>query len=201
MVMRNSKRRFAGVLLAVLFSLAACSGLTKSDKPAITTWWLKPYDAMATVDEALRPVPVFVTVTAIPGLDTDKILTLSSDSELKPYSAARWVDNLPELSQSLVVRSLEASGHFKVLSAGGRSVAGHCELRLELREFYATLDSSGQGRDVKVAFEGQNICDSETAVPIRLIASLPIEGTGMSNIVATFQRTFDELMKDLLKQL
>lgn len=199
--MGNSKRRFAWVLLAVLFCLAACSGLTKSDKPAITTWWLTPYTGMAVVGEAVKPEPFSVTVTAVPGLDTDKILTLSNNSELKPYSAARWVDNLPELTQSLVERSLEASGRFEVVSAGSRPVPGKCELRMELREFYAALDSSGRSRDVMVALEGQYICGSEDAVLIHLGSSLPIDDGRMSNIVATFQRAFDDVIKDLLSQL
>ncbi len=67
MTIANSKNRSAFVLLTVLFCLAGCSGLTKSDKPAVTSWWLRPYDAMPVVDGAVdsEPVPVSVTVTAV----------------------------------------------------------------------------------------------------------------------------------------
>ena len=116
-IMNNSKKYTVFLVLVSVCVLVACSGLTKSDNPVVTTWWLKPYTGMT---QAIAPdtvQPLNLTVTAVPGLDSDQILTLSGEAELKPYAGARWADHTPELLASLIGRSLEASGRFEVLSA------------------------------------------------------------------------------------
>jgi ABC-type uncharacterized transport system auxiliary subunit len=188
-------------LLLTTICLGACGGLTQSDKPAVTTWWLKPLtaEAQTTIPEPIASVSVSVAV--VPGLDTDQILTLSDDSELKPYAAARWVDNLPELTKSLVSRTLEASGSFEVVSERARAVHKQCDLRLELREFFASLNSSGQTRSVQITINGSYQCESEALIPIQITASVPVQDNRMRMIVAAFQQAMNNTMRDLLKTL
>ena len=59
---------------------------------------------------------VAVSVVVVPGLDTDRMLTLSEDSELNYFAAARWADHIPEMLESLTGRTLQASGTFDVIS-------------------------------------------------------------------------------------
>lgn len=185
----------AGFLLSVMF-ISACSGLNRSDKPAVTTWWLEPYKDSAAVLSAEPPVQVSVSVTVIPGLDTQWILTLSENAEMNKFAAARWADSLPELTTSLVARSLESSARFDVVSAGDNSKA--CDLELELREFYARLDSSGQTRGVRVAMHGRYLCTGSEPVIIHLNALAPVHDDRMTVIVAAFQQAVDDVMKGLL---
>jgi ABC-type uncharacterized transport system auxiliary subunit len=148
------------------------------------------------------PAPlVAISITVVPGLDTDRILTLSDDAELNQFAAARWADNLPELVTSLVSRTLEASGRFEIVSgrAGGGSES--CELQLELQEFFAHLSSSGQTTGVQVASEGRFQCESAEPVPLKLNASIPVHDDRMSVIIAAFQQAIDSAMKDMIEQL
>ena len=188
-------------LLLITICLGACGGLTQSDKPAVTTWWLNPFTGVAQTANPEVAASVLVSVAVVPGLDTDQILTLSDDSELKPYAAARWVDNLPELSTSLVSRTLEASGSFEVVSERARAVHKKCDLRLELREFFANLNSSGQTRSVQIAIHGSYQCESEASIPIQVRASVPVQDNRMRVIVAAFQQAMNSTMKDLLTSL
>ena len=188
-------------LLILTLSMSACSGLTHSDKPATNTWWLEPYTGM-TQEAPSEPAPlVAISITVVPGLDTDRILTLSDDAVLNQFAASRWADNLPELVTSLVSRTLEASGRFEIVSgrAGGGSES--CELQLELQGFFAHLSSSGQTTDVQVAIEGRFQCESDEPVPLNLNASIPVHDERMSVIVAAFQQAMNSVMKDLLEQL
>jgi len=197
----NTTRKLllSGLLLPLLVS--ACSGLTRSDKPATKTWWLKPLTGISQ-ESALASVPkVDLSVGVVPGLDSDRILTLSSDAELNNYGAARWADNLPELMASLIGRTLQATGSFSVVS--GSAVGAHqdCDLALEVREFFAEIGSAGQSFAVKVALDGQYLCGSATPVAIHVRASVPIQAERMSSIVAAFQQGLDMAMRDLLEQL
>jgi len=188
-------------LFFISVSLGACSGLTESDKPAERSWWLTPYSGELQPASPDSVSSIVVSVSVVPGLDTDRILALSDQSELKPYSGARWVENLPELATSLVSRSLESTGRFKLVSERARADSRPCDLQLEIREFYANLDSSGTTSSVQISIIGRSQCESETALPIQLKASVPVHDERMSVIVAAFQRAVDEVMKDLLETL
>lgn len=186
------------LLIPVLF-LSACSGLTKSDKPATKTWWLEPYTTMALTESEHPALLLNASVTVVPGLDTDRILTLSDHSELNHYNAAQWAENLPELLASLSSRTLESSGMFEVVSNGGGPES--CDLRLEVREFFADMNSSGQTTGVRLDVSGRFECQSADVVPLQLSASVPVHDDRMSVIVAAFQQALDSVMKDLLNTL
>jgi len=184
-----------------IFSLSSCGGLTSSDTPANQTWWLLPYTG--TVREAVPETAPLVTlsVSVVPGLDNNRIQTLSADAELNQYTAARWADNLPELVASLVGRTLESSGRFEVAPERVRAASEECELQLEVREFFAERGGDGRTSGVRVAMSGRYQCEPGEAVPIRLSASVPVHDERMSVIVAAFQQALDSAMKELLENL
>lgn len=189
------------ILAAILWVLSACSGLTKSDKPVTTNWWLKPYNG-TTQHWADEPViAVALSVKAVPGLDSNQILTLSTDAQFKPYSGARWVDYAPELLASLLGRSMQANGPFEVTTERAGWSAESCDLQLELREFYADLDSAGKTTGVRVAFDGRYICESVAPVDIKSSAFVVVNEESMRVIVAAFQKAVDQVTQDMLDQL
>ena len=188
-------------LLILVLSVTACGGLTRSDKPATKTWWLEPYVGM-TQESSSDQVPlVALSTTVVPGLDTNRILTLSDDAELSQFAAAGWAENLPELVTSLVGRSLEASGRFEIVSGRAGGGSEDCDLQLELRKFYARLSASGQTSGVRVAIRGRYQCESAAPVDLHLSASIPVHDERMSVIVAAFQQGMDSVMKEMLEQL
>ncbi len=199
--MNISQKPVVLLMLIITLCLNACSGITKSDKPATTTWWLTPYSGVAQVEPSESVSHVSLNVVVVPGLDTDQILTLSNGSELKPYAGAQWADNLPELATSLVARTLDASDRFDVLSGRARSGSRNCKLNLEVQKFFAELNSSGQTRSVKVAIDGRYQCDSANPVRFHSDASISVNDERMNAIVAAFQRAMDSVMKDMLSQL
>lgn len=201
MIMSNAKGHTILFLLAITLVLGACGGLTQSDRPVATRWWLKPYAAAAQPMGTEAAIPVALTVKAVPGLDTDQILTLSSDAQLKPYSDARWVDHAPDLLASLLGRSLEASGRFEVLAERSGWGVEMCDLQLQLREFFADLNSGGKTTGVRVALDGRYQCGSGTAVDIQSSEFVAVTEQRMSIIVAAFQQAVDHVTQDMLAQI
>lgn len=197
----NENRQTPLIVLMIVLILSACSSLTRSDKPVVTSWWLQPYISSTQAALAEPVVVVALTVKAIPGLDSDQILTLSSDARLKPYSGARWVDNAPDLLASLLERSMEADGRFEVLTERSGWGAETCELQLELREFFANLNSAGSTTGVRLAFDGRYQCGSAKAIQIKSSALVNVTEERMSVVVAAFQRALDQVTQDILKQL
>lgn len=190
---------FYVLLIAVV--LTACGSLTQSDKPAVTTWWLKPYVGVPQAAVPDPALPVALTLSVVPGLDSEQILTLSNDAELRPYAGARWVDHAPELLASLIGRSLDASGRYEVFPAHADSGSGGCDLQLELREFFADIGSQGATTGVRVAIHGRFQCKSAAPVIVQSCASIPVRGEVMHDIVAAFQAAMDQVMEGLLASM
>lgn len=199
--MMGLKKYSVMFLLVSTCVLTACSGLTKSDNPVVTTWWLKPYTGMTQATTPDKLVPVKLTVTAVPGLDSDQILTLSGEAELKPFAGARWADHTPELLSSLIGRSLEASARFDVRPAHTGRGSGGCDLQLEIREFFADLGADGKTTAVRVALNGRFQCEAKPPVHIQSDASMPVGDERMSVIVAAFQQATDQVIRDTLDKI
>ena len=144
------------------------------------------------------PVSVALSVTVVPGLDTDRILTLSGDAELGQYASARWVDNLPELLASLLERSLLATGQFVIVSESAASRPGNCLLELEFREFFADIGPGGITTAVRIVTHGHFQCGSAAAVMIQSDVSKPVADERMNVIVAAFQQAMDQVTQDAI---
>ena len=143
------------------------------------------------------PLRVVLSVTVIPGLDSDRILTLSDDAELSQFAAARWVDHLPELVSSLTGRSLQATGQFEVASERATSRADVCNLELEIREFFADIGSTGRVSGVRVAINGSFECESSVPIVFHSASSVAVADERMNVIVAAFQQAMDSVTKDI----
>lgn len=182
----------------VMLFAGACTGLTQSDKPAISKWWLEPYVATSQPVTVDLPVSVALSVTVVPGLDTDRILTLSDDAELGQFASARWVDNLPELLASLLERSLQATGQFVIVPESAASRPGNCLLELEFREFFADIGPAGRTTGIRIATHGLFQCGSASAVVIQSKVSKPVADERMSVIVAKFQQAMDQVTQDTI---
>lgn len=188
-------------LAVLMLTMGACSGLTKSDKPAIKRWWLEPYVDAAPAEPVDSPVPVALSVTVIPGLDSDRILTLSDDAELSQFAAARWVDHLPELVSSLIDRSLQVTGEFEVASERATSRADVCRLELEIREFFADIGSTGSVSGVRVAINGSFECESSLPIVFHAASSVVVADERMTVIVAAFQQAMDDVTKYIFNKV
>ena len=96
--------------------LPACGGLLNSDEAVEHTYWLQPYS----VQQSPLPAPdspgLVVRFKVVPGLDSDRLLTLAPDAELNHVAGARWPDALPEFAGSLIRRSLRTAGWFSRVS-------------------------------------------------------------------------------------
>jgi len=188
-------------LSTVMLCSGACSGLTTSDKPAISKWWLEPHVGTSPPAVSDPTVSIALSITVVPGLDTDRILTLSNDAELGQFASARWADHLPELLTSLVERSLQGTGRFAIAPESMPSSAGNCLLELEFREFFADIGLGGKIIDVRIATQGRYECGSAGPLVFQSSVMKPVANERMSIIVAAFQQAMDQVTQDIISKL
>lgn len=179
----------------------ACTGLTKSDKPPVSKWWLEPYVAASQSAAADPPVSVAISITVVPGLDSDRILTLSDNAELGQFASARWVSHLPELLASLIGRSLQGTERFVIVPESAGSKPGNCLLELEFREFFADIGPGERTDAVRIATRGSFQCGSAAPLVFQLSVTKPVVDERMTVIVAAFQEAMNQVTQDIINKL
>ena len=187
-------------LLLITSIVTACGGLLTSESPAKQVYLLEPYMAVYSASEN-NPLPTLViSVTAVPGLDTDHILALGSDAQLNHYANARWADYLPEVLTSVIRRSVMSTKQFEAVIAEPPSADGSdWQLMLEVQQFYGIQNTRGATSSVEVRFEGSLSCN-DNKHHLLLTANKIVAQERLSTIVAAHQGALDDVTRQLLEQ-
>jgi ABC-type uncharacterized transport system auxiliary subunit len=149
------KRIFAlSLLLALTATITACGGILTSDQPVRQTYILEPWSVPTGKSAGDAWPPLALSVTAVPGLDTDQIQAIGTDARMRQYANARWADFLPEVLASVMRRSLASSDRFAVVKASPVAGTGDWVVALEVQQFYGIQGASGNTSSVSVRFEG-----------------------------------------------
>ena len=186
----------------IVFSLPllmqGCGGILTSDQPARQVYLLTPLEAPVASAVAAASAGLTLEFTAIPGLDTDRVLALGADPRLQQYGNARWPDHLPEVLASVLQRSLESAGGFDTVRLADAAVDGDWMLRLEVREFYGLLDQAGDTTTVRVGLAGRIVCADQNHA-LRLEDSGPVAGQRLASVVAGHQAGLDAVTLELIE--
>ncbi|HKX57420.1 MAG TPA: ABC-type transport auxiliary lipoprotein family protein [Xanthomonadales bacterium] len=183
------------LLVFVLIPLTACTGVLESNKPAREIYLLQP-PASSPQTPAPEAPKLVLSLTTVPGLDTDNIQVLSPNARLIPVANAHWPDNLPEVMSSLSRRSLVDSGAFSAVTLNDLARPGDWQLQLELQVFYGIQDSAGATNSVRMQMEGNIRCGDQGDV-FRLESVENVGTDSLAALVAAHQRALDENLQDL----
>lgn len=191
----NPTARALPALLLML--LAGCGNILTSQQPVRHHYLLSPYTAAPTQDDQQTAPELTLSLAAIPGLDTDRILALGTDARLNHYANARWPDHLPEVLVSVIRRSLEATGRYAAVRAAEPGAEEGWALTLEVREFYGIQDSSGATAAVRVSLAGTLACGGATHA-LSLTETTPVVEERLVAVVAAHQAGLDGVTRRLI---
>ena len=193
----------SGLILAAVAAtlvLEGCSGILTSDQPAKQYYLLMPYAPSTTATGAGPVAALAFDVTAIPGLDTDRVLALDADARLNHYGNARWPDHLPEVLTSVMRRSLESTGRFTAVRSSDRAAADEWALQLEAREFYGIQAASGATSSVHVSLAGTLTCNNASHA-LSLEDAHAVSEQRLAAVVAAHQAGLDAVTRQLIERL
>jgi ABC-type uncharacterized transport system auxiliary subunit len=187
------------VVVLALGLLNACSGVLTSEQPAKQYYALMPLAAPpGGTDQGPGPA-LSILVSAVPGLDTDRVLALGPDASLNRYANARWPDHLPEVLTSVMRRSLVNSGRFSVVEEAGHG-KGEWVLKLEVQQFYGIQDQAGNTSSVLVEMSGTVYCDGSLN-NLKLSDSNRVTEERLAAVVSAHQTGLDHITEQLIDQL
>jgi ABC-type uncharacterized transport system auxiliary subunit len=187
-------------LLALTAIVTACGGILTSDQPVKQIYVLEPW-SVPSGDFAGDSWPTLaLTVTAVPGLDTDHIQAVGTDARMHQYANARWADFLPDVLTSVMRRSLSSADRFTAVKASPAPDTDDWVLALEAQQFYGVRDGAGNTSSVEVRFEGTLNC-GDKGHQLRLSSSSPVYEERLSVVVRAHQKALDAVTRDLLDQI
>jgi len=187
-------------LALITLQLAACSGVMDSAQPAKQYYMLAPYAGAAGAAGSAQDPGLSMMVSAVPGLDTDQVLALSSDARLTRYANARWPDRLPEVLTSVMKRSLASSGRFSEVEESSHANDDNWFLTLEVQQFYGNQSASGSTSSVIVEMTGSIECNDNHG-SFTLSDTNSVGEERLSVVVAAHQRGLDDVTRQLLEQI
>lgn len=195
----NKKTRLPLLFVSTLL-LASCSGVMDSAQPAKQYYMLSPLSGGAGTGGTAQGPELSLAVSAVPGLDSDRVQALSGDARLNYYANARWPDHLPEVLTSVIKRSLSASGQFSGVTQGNRVRSDGWLLQLEVQQFYGLRDAAGATSSVSVEMAGMIECEGRRD-SFTLSDSNTVTNERLSAVVAAHQQGLDEVTRQLLNQI
>lgn len=175
--------------LLITLLLAGCGGVFESKLAAPQTYVLRLPPPAAAPAATLGTVQV-QRPEAGPGLNTDRIALVRSDSRFDFYAASRWAAPAPDLLESALVDALRASGQYAAVFDDASPYAPRYDLRVTLRRFEADYTASrGGGPTVYVVLD----CTVGRHRDRHLLASFTAQGSAtadgdrMTAVVAAFE--------------
>jgi ABC-type uncharacterized transport system auxiliary subunit len=180
--------------------LAACSGVMDSAQPARQYYMLVPYTGSTGASDPSTGPVLSVAVSAVPGLDSNRVQALSSDARLSPYANARWPDHLPEVLSSVIQRSLASTGRFSAVENSSRASGDGWLLNLEVRQFYGIRSGSGNTSSVIVEIGGSIECGDQRG-SFTLSDTNSVADEHLSAVVSAHQQGLDDVTRQLVEQI
>ncbi len=199
MTKRSMMSRRLATVLAFCLIPAGCS-ILESGKPARQVYLLQTPPAHGQAQPADGARTLILSVKAVPGLDTDRILVLAPDAHLVPVANAHWPDHLPEVFTSITRRYLSDTRQFLTVRGGSIARPDEWLLELELQAFFGIQDAAGETSSVELKMEGLLHC-LETKKVLRLAEQAPVYGSGLSVLVAAYQQVVNAGMQALSAEL
>ena len=184
--------RIAGLLAAL--ACAGCGSLLDSKIPAPQSYVLRLPAREATTPANTQPAGsvLLQRPKAGPGLDSDRIVLLRSDSRFDFYAASRWAAPAPDMLASFIVDGLRANGSFSAVFDDTAPYAPRYNLRCTLQRFESDYTAARGGSGAPTVFVAFD-CTLGRHRDRELLSSFTAQGSAvaaadrLNDVVAAFE--------------
>jgi ABC-type uncharacterized transport system auxiliary subunit len=180
--------------------LTACGGLLESGKAARQVYMLQTPGASSQPAGGDKATALVLSVSAIPGIDSDLVQVLDPDAQLSPVANAHWPDHLPEVLSSITRQYLSDTGQFESVRMGKIARPDQWLLELEISAFNGTRDASDSFTGVVLEMEGMLHCN-DTNRDLSIHQQSGVAGDSLAALVSAHQQVLDAALRALPGQI
>jgi cholesterol transport system auxiliary component len=180
--------RSAILVLALTAFLPGCAavGTLGSAATPLPTYELSPVLPDASVRGPSRGALIVEAPTAPASIATDRLVIRPGGNAVAVLPGARWSDSAPAQIQSLLTRTLAASGRFTLVTAGGSPVRPDTLLLTDLTAFEIAVTEAGPIARVAATLTLVREADRRILATRRIATSATAASTGGADAVAAF---------------
>lgn len=184
------------VLIGAAFSLSGCSAITSLNAAAkpLDTYDLRPASGARAGGKSSRTLLVALP-QATAALATDRILIKPDAAAITYLPDARWSDELPAVIQSLLIRSISATGRVAYVGAVGSGPVPDKALLVRIDAFDVTVLADGTfeaAADLDLTLINDR--DQSVVASRQFAQSVKAESDSPAAIVSAFQRILDDVL-------
>ncbi|MCE0505342.1 ABC-type transport auxiliary lipoprotein family protein [Roseivivax sp. GX 12232] len=184
--------------LAAPLLLSACSALSAlSDATQeLAVFELRAPSGLPEAAQARRLDVIVEEPSTTGALLTDRIMIRPSELEAQYLPGARWGEEVPVMVQSLMVRSLQATGGFAYVGREPLGLSGDVAVVSDVIDFQAR--DLGDAAEVTLRVSVQLVRERDVAILASRTFTAGAVSASLSNgdIVAAFDAASDQLMGD-----
>ncbi len=195
---------FAAAAAALLTVIAGCANALLGPEVEPPETYRLAVPAIDGTAAARLPVAMTVARPRAPqSLDTDRIAVVQPGLRFEHYNGLRWSESAPQMLQSLLVGSLQASGHYEAVMSAPSRVVADLLLDVELRHFEAIYADPGVAPVVHVQLQ-LTLVDGRSGK--RLASHLaygqsPAASDRRGEVMAAFERATTEALVSVVTWL
>ena len=181
------------VLGSALVAAASCALIKPGEAPR-DTFDISAPTSFTGVRGGSRAQILVKVPTALSSVDSDRIIVKPTPAVVTYLAGAQWADTVPRLIQAKLVESFENSGATRATAKPGDGLIIDYQLvsdvrRFEVFEGVATIELS-----IKLLTDRTGVV-RETRI---FRASSRASGESADDVVAAFDRAFDEIARDVI---
>lgn len=188
-------RSFA--VLALLTGCSAISAINDVTVPLEVFELRAPADIQVTQRRQLPRDVIIELPTTSGALSTDRILIRPNALQAQYLPEVRWSDPTPVMVQTLMLRSVEATGAVRYVGRQPLASNGDYAVVTELVDFQAELGAAGDAAaQLKMIVRVIRERDASIVASKTFVASAPSASTETQPLVAAFNHASSKLFKD-----
>ncbi len=192
-----------GAALSALTGCAAISALSKASQP-LDVYELRAPDGIAATQRAPSARDVIVELPTTSGaLATDRILIRPNALQAQYLPDVRWSEPTPVMVQTLMLRSIEATGRVRYVGREPLGVSGDFALVTEVVDFQAELNPDGDATTVRIKLLIRVVREQDARIVASRTfeASTPSISTETTDVIDAFSTASDQVFVDFAEWL
>lgn len=175
--------------------LSACAVISGPEQ--LDVYELRAPMGLPTTD---RPAPRIVTVElpeATGTLTTDRIMIRPGGLQAQYLPGARWGEETPVMVQTLILRSLQATGGLTYVGRRPLGSSGDYAILTDIVEFQAETTETGAQVVLQLEVRIIRERDASIAAGRSFAATMPADSTATEDLIAAFDTASDALLTEL----
>jgi cholesterol transport system auxiliary component len=184
--------------LAMLSGCAAISAVSDAATP-LDVYELRPPTAIvATSRRALQRDVIVELPTTSGALDTDRILIRPNPLQAQYLPDVRWSDTTPVTVQTLMLRSIEATGAVRYVGRTPLGVSGDYAVVTEVVDFQAEVDPTGDTATVRLQLLVRLVREQDASIVTSrtFTATAPAASTETMTVIEAFGVASDQVFAE-----